>query len=117
MRDNGDTELNSIPMSSPDLIEFHVAALALAILIQAKGKSDEGSQAEIDTPKKRYLAQPIAQMTKGDVIDMINYRVDKHMEGYLFRIERLEQTAESYGARIKQLEVSRQPPEFVEKRT
>lgn len=102
-------------MASPDLIEFHAAALALAVLLQAKAKGkseDEGSQVEIDTPKKRYLAQPIAEMTRGDVQNIVERRVDKHMEGYLFRIDRLEQTAESHGARIKQLEASRQPPQF-----
>jgi hypothetical protein len=56
-------------------------------------------------------------MTRQDIHNMVEQRVDKHMEDYFFRIARLEHTAESHEARITQLEASRKPPEFIEKRT
>ncbi len=108
MRDNRDTELNAIPMSTPDLIEIQANALALAVLIQAQAESKD----DVDTLQKRYYAQPITGMTKGQLKEMIEKRVDYHMEGHLYRIDRLEKTVESYGVRIAQLEANQKPPKL-----
>ena len=99
-------------MPSSDLIEFHAAALSLAVLIQAKAKGEAGEEAKkITYPQthKEFLNQPIANMTRQSIYTM----VDKRMEGgHLYRIDRLEQTAESHGVRITQLEANRQPPKI-----
>lgn len=101
-------------MPSSDLIEFHANALALAVLIQAKakGKAEDEDEAEGGTYQKRFLAQPIADMTKGHLKKFIEKRVDWHMQGHLYRIDRLEKTAESHGIRITQLEANQKPPQF-----
>lgn len=100
-----------MPSSNP--IELHAAALGLAVLIQAKAKSEAGGEetkkvAHYPPTHKEFLNQPITKVTRQGIHKI----VDAHMEGYLFRIDRLEQTAESHGARIKQLEASRKPPTF-----
>jgi hypothetical protein len=99
-------------MPSSDLIEFHALSLALAVIIQAKAKGEDESETElVSYPRthKEYKAQPFANMTRQSIYTM----VDKRMEGgYVYRIDRLEQTAESHGVRITQLEANRQPPKI-----
>jgi hypothetical protein len=99
-------------MSSSDLVEFHGNALALALLIQAIAKSkDKGETELVSYPRthQEHLARPIANMTRQDILKM----VDKRLEGgHLYRIDRLEATVESYGIRIAQLEANQKPSQL-----
>jgi hypothetical protein len=99
-------------MSTPGLIEIQANALALALLIQAQAKAKGESETEfVSYPRthKEYLAQSIANMTRQDIWNM----VDKRLEGgHLYRIDRLEKTVESYGVRIAQLEANQKPPQL-----
>lgn len=99
-------------MPSSDLIEIQANALALAVLLLALAKGKEEDEIEKITylqTHKDFLNQPIANMTRQSIYKMVDLRME---EGYLYRMDRLEQTAESHDARIKQLEVNRQPPKI-----
>jgi hypothetical protein len=99
-------------MSSSDLIEFHVAALAQAVFIQALAKDKDESETErVSYPRthKEYLAQPIANMTRQDIWNMVNERLEG---GHLYRIDRPLKTVEFYGVRIAQLEANQKPPQL-----
>jgi hypothetical protein len=99
-------------MSSSDLIEFHANALALAVLIQAQAKDkDKGETEFVSYPRthKEYLAQPIANMTRQDIWNMVNERLEGE---HLYRIDRPLKTVEFYGVRIAQLEANQKPPQL-----
>ena len=101
-------------MSCSDLIEFYAFALALALLIQAQAKDkgsdkSEGKKSVYPRTHEEYLNQPITKVTRQGIWKMVDERLEG---GHLYRIDRLEKTAEFYGVRIAQLEANQKPPQL-----